>query len=330
MGLGKDQLLAVKSEAKGTGARSSTSVEVAEKARARHHCWMERNGRAPSTSSGFLSLPRLYDGTRLGRLVWSSSQDLFCARGPWGSCCCKSQSLSGNQPWAALSESPSVPSGAVRSSLELGGQILGEDRSWLWGWGRGRDSGAPWPGMLLRKHCLPRTGGATVEGYTRGGLPTHQPAPPSAPGVVPTRATLPQAAATACWSAPRLWRPYPSRAWLGVPQTVTAFPPSHSGREQIPEGCIKTKAEHQGWLSEGRGMEISPCICKSRGLNPCDLIHRLGQSCVCGISEQMGITTPEMDQASAAVDFGNNYTMTWIKSESELTPQWPQMVQGPT
>lgn len=38
MGLGKDQLLAVKSEAKGTGARSSTSVEVAEKARARHHC----------------------------------------------------------------------------------------------------------------------------------------------------------------------------------------------------------------------------------------------------------------------------------------------------
>lgn len=162
------------------------------------------------------------------------------------------------------------------------------------------------------------------------GLPTHQPAPPSAPGVVPTRATLPQAAATACWSAPRLWRPYPSRAWLGVPQTVPAFPPSHSGREQIPEGGIKAKAEHQGWLSEGRGMEISPCVGKSRGLNLCDLIHRLGQSCVCGISEQMGIPAPEMDRASAAADFGNNYATTWIKSESELTPQWLQMVQGPT
>ena len=188
---------------------------------------------------------------------------------------------------------------------------------------RGRDSGAVWPGMLLRKHCLPRTGGATVE----VGLPTHQLAPPSAPGVVPTRATLPQAAATACWSAPRLWRPYPSLAWLGVPQPVTAFPPSHSGREQIPEGGIKAKAEHQGWLSEGRGMEISPCSCKSCGLNPCD---QLGQSCVCGISEQMGIPTPEMGQASATVDFGDNYTVTWIKSESELNPQWPQVVQGPT
>ena len=30
----------------------------------------------------------------------------------------------------------SVRSGAVRSSLELRGQILGEDRCWLWGWGR--------------------------------------------------------------------------------------------------------------------------------------------------------------------------------------------------
>lgn len=29
-------------------------------------------------------------------------------------------------------------------------------------------------------------------------------------------------------------------------QTVPAFPPSHSGREQIPEGGIKAKAEHQG------------------------------------------------------------------------------------
>lgn len=77
-------------------------------------------------------------------------------------------------------------------------------------------------------------------------------------------------------------------------------------------------------------MEISPCVGKSRGLNLCDLIHRLGQSCVCGISEQMGIPAPEMDRASAAADFGNNYATTWIKSESELTPQWLQMVQGPT
>lgn len=43
MGLGKDQLLAVKSEPKGTGARSATSVEVCRKSpggtvEARHHC----------------------------------------------------------------------------------------------------------------------------------------------------------------------------------------------------------------------------------------------------------------------------------------------------
>lgn len=44
----------------------------------------------------------------------------------------------------------------------------------------------------------------------------------------------------------------------------------------------------------------------------------------------MGIPAPEMDRISAAADFGNNYATTWIKSESELTPQWLQMVQGPT
>ena len=74
-------------------------------------------------------------------------------------------------------------------------------------------------------------------------------------------------------------------------------------------------------------MEISPRSCKSCGLNPCDW---LGQCCVCAMSEQMGVPAAETGQASATVGFGGKYTVTWIKSESELTPQRPQMVQSPT
>ena len=81
---------------------------------------------------------------------------------------------------ASLGISPGLPClrwesiSAVRGcALKLGAARADSRRGPLLAVGmgqRGRDSGAVWPGMLLRKHCLPRTGGATVE----VGLPTPQ------------------------------------------------------------------------------------------------------------------------------------------------------------
>lgn len=133
--------------------------------------------------------------------------------------------------------------GAVRGcALKLGAGKADPWRGPLLALGmgqRGWDSGAPWQGMLLRKHGLPRSRGATVEGCTRAGA-AHTPAPPpSAPGVVRTGATRPSVA-TACWSTSGGGGP----VLLGLvrcAQPVSAFPPSHSGGTRYPRVASKPK-----------------------------------------------------------------------------------------
>ena len=152
-----------------------------------------------------------------------------------------------------------LPCGAVRGCALKPG--AGKADSWrgpmmALGMGqRGWDWGAPWPAMPLRKHGLPRTRGATVEGCTRAGA-AHAPAPPpSVPGAVRTSATPPQSVARPA-GLPPVVAALSFSALLRCAQPVSACPASHSGGTRYPSVASKPKlstraeaAKEEEWKS---------------------------------------------------------------------------------